>query len=111
MCLFACEWYAPIIVRTVCLTGSWPNLEPTLVSAIRTWASWRTHGPHVRLGYHFQGLSYNTLSVPYPTQPGQVGGHEGVGVVHKLGPGVENGRRIKVGDRVGIKASSLGGEE
>lgn len=43
--------------------------------------------------------------VPYPTQPGQVGGHEGVGVVAKLGPGSENGR-IKVGDRVGIKAST-----
>jgi propanol-preferring alcohol dehydrogenase len=42
--------------------------------------------------------------VPYPTQPGQVGGHEGVGIVHKLGPGSENGR-VKVGDRVGIKAS------
>lgn len=40
--------------------------------------------------------------MPYPTQPGQVGGHEGVGIVHKLGPGSENGR-IKVGDRVGIK--------
>lgn len=40
--------------------------------------------------------------LPYPTQPGQVGGHEGVGIVHKLGPGSENGR-VKVGDRVGIK--------
>lgn len=44
------------------------------------------------------------LAVPYPTQPGQVGGHEGVGIVHKLGPGSENGR-VNVGDRVGIKAS------
>ena len=42
--------------------------------------------------------------VPYPTQSGQVGGHEGVGIVHKLGPGSENGR-VKVGDRVGIKVS------
>jgi NADPH:quinone reductase-like Zn-dependent oxidoreductase len=48
--------------------------------------------------------------VPYPTQPGQVGGHEGVGIVVKLGPGSENGR-IKLGDRVGIKASALGEEE
>ncbi|RDW68517.1 hypothetical protein BP5796_09174 [Coleophoma crateriformis] len=40
--------------------------------------------------------------LPYPTQPGQVGGHEGVGIIHKLGPGSENGR-VKVGDRVGIK--------
>ena len=48
--------------------------------------------------------------MPYPTQAGQVGGHEGVGIVHKLGPGSENGR-TKVGDRVGIKASkSLGYE-
>jgi propanol-preferring alcohol dehydrogenase len=43
--------------------------------------------------------------LPYPTQPGQVGGHEGVGVVHKLGPGAEGGN-IKVGDRVGIKVCS-----
>jgi len=41
-------------------------------------------------------------ALPYPTQAGQVGGHEGVGVVHKLGPGAEQSR-IKVGDRVGIK--------
>lgn len=41
-------------------------------------------------------------TVPDPTQPGQVGGHEGVGIVHKLGPGSENGR-VKIGDRVGIK--------
>jgi propanol-preferring alcohol dehydrogenase len=40
--------------------------------------------------------------LPYPTQPGQIGGHEGVGIVHKLGPGSEAGR-VKVGDRVGIK--------
>lgn len=46
--------------------------------------------------------------MPYPTQAGQVGGHEGVGIVHKLGPGSENGR-VKVGDRVGIKARSFDG--
>ncbi|CZT01525.1 hypothetical protein WAI453_006968 [Rhynchosporium graminicola] len=40
--------------------------------------------------------------LPYPTQAGQVGGHEGVGIVVKLGPGVEDGR-VKLGDRVGIK--------
>jgi threonine dehydrogenase-like Zn-dependent dehydrogenase len=45
-----------------------------------------------------------TSVVPYPTQAGQVGGHEGVGIVHKLGPGSEAGR-VKVGDRVGIKVS------
>jgi propanol-preferring alcohol dehydrogenase len=44
--------------------------------------------------------------VPYPTQPGQVGGHEGVGIVVKLGPGSENGR-IKLGDRVGIKVRTF----
>ncbi|KAI5370094.1 Putative GroES-like superfamily, alcohol dehydrogenase-like, NAD(P)-binding domain superfamily [Septoria linicola] len=40
--------------------------------------------------------------LPAPTQPGQVGGHEGVGKVVKLGPGTENST-VKVGDRVGIK--------
>jgi len=41
-------------------------------------------------------------TLPYPTQPGQVGGHEGVGRVVKLGPGTE-GSGIKIGDRVGVK--------
>lgn len=45
------------------------------------------------------------MKVPYPTQAGQVGGHEGVGIVQKLGPGSENSH-VKVGDRVGIKVSS-----
>lgn len=40
--------------------------------------------------------------LPLPTPEGQVGGHEGVGVVQKLGPGAELGN-VKVGDRVGIK--------
>jgi propanol-preferring alcohol dehydrogenase len=51
---------------------------------------------------HSEREKYLTAPVPYPTQPGQVGGHEGVGIVHKLGPGSENGR-VKIGDRVGIK--------
>jgi propanol-preferring alcohol dehydrogenase len=51
---------------------------------------------------HSKREKYLTALVPYPTQPGQVGGHEGVGIVHKLGPGSENGR-VKIGDRVGIK--------
>ncbi|APA06634.1 hypothetical protein sscle_02g014040 [Sclerotinia sclerotiorum 1980 UF-70] len=46
--------------------------------------------------------------LPYPTQAGQVGGHEGVGIVQKLGPGTENGR-IKLGDRVGIKNQKISG--
>jgi len=45
----------------------------------------------------------NTWSIlPYPTQEGQVGGHEGVGTVVKLGPGAETSN-VKIGDRVGIK--------
>lgn len=40
--------------------------------------------------------------LPYPTQPGQVGGHEGVGAIVKLGPGTETAA-VKLGDRVGIK--------
>lgn len=42
------------------------------------------------------------VSLPHPTQPNQVGGHEGIGKVVKLGPGAENSN-VKVGDRVGIK--------
>ena len=40
--------------------------------------------------------------LPFPTQAGQVGGHEGVGKIVKLGPGTESAG-VKVGDRVGIK--------
>lgn len=40
--------------------------------------------------------------LPFPTQPGQVGGHEGVGKVVKLGPRAD-AAGLKVGDRVGVK--------
>ncbi|KIW06511.1 uncharacterized protein PV09_02944 [Verruconis gallopava] len=40
-------------------------------------------------------------ALPFPTPAGQVGGHEGVGTVVKLGPGAES--ICKIGDRVGIK--------
>ena len=39
---------------------------------------------------------------PHPTQPGQVGGHEGIGKVVKLGAGTESSN-LKIGDRVGVK--------
>lgn len=42
------------------------------------------------------------FALPAPTQPGQVGGHEGVGKIVKLGPGSE-AAGVKVGERVGIK--------
>ena len=47
--------------------------------------------------------------LPFPTQPGQVGGHEGVGKIVKLGAGTESSG-LKIGDRVGIKwlASACG---
>ncbi|KAL9071429.1 MAG: hypothetical protein Q9157_005462 [Trypethelium eluteriae] len=41
-------------------------------------------------------------ALPAPTQKGQVGGHEGVGKIVKMGPGTENSA-VKVGDRVGVK--------
>lgn len=40
--------------------------------------------------------------LPFPTQAGQVGGHEGVGTIVALGPGAET-TGVKIGDRVGIK--------
>ena len=40
--------------------------------------------------------------LPFPTQPGQVGGHEGVGEIVALGEGAEAMGR-KIGQRVGIK--------
>lgn len=51
------------------------------------------------------GIMENTWrALPFPTQAGQVGGHEGVGIVQKFGPGAE-GKHIKLGDRVGIKVN------
>lgn len=41
-------------------------------------------------------------ALPHPTSPGQVGGHEGVGEIVKLGAGAE-ANSVKVGQRVGIK--------
>jgi propanol-preferring alcohol dehydrogenase len=41
-------------------------------------------------------------TLPFPTPVGQIGGHEGVGVVQKLGQGADIGE-IKLGDRVGVK--------
>lgn len=49
------------------------------------------------------GVMENTWrGLPYPTETGQIGGHEGVGVVQKMGPGAEL-TNVKLGDRVGIK--------
>lgn len=41
-------------------------------------------------------------ALPYPTSPGQVGGHEGVGTIVSMGPGTESAH-VKMGQRVGIK--------
>lgn len=49
------------------------------------------------------GVMLNAWKIlPFPTQAGQVGGHEGVGKIVKMGPGTDNSA-VKVGDRVGIK--------
>ncbi|CAG7944261.1 unnamed protein product [Penicillium salamii] len=49
------------------------------------------------------GIMTNTWSLlPFPTQPGQVGGHEGVGKVVKLGADTD-ASGLKIGDKVGIK--------
>lgn len=44
----------------------------------------------------------NSWAMPAPTPEGQIGGHEGVGYVAKLGPNLEKSP-IKLGQRVGIK--------
>jgi len=49
------------------------------------------------------GIMTNSwASLPHPTQPNQVGGHEGIGKIVKMGPGSES-TDLKIGDRVGIK--------
>ncbi|KAH9826949.1 Alcohol dehydrogenase GroES-like domain [Teratosphaeria destructans] len=47
-------------------------------------------------------MTNSWAALPAPTQPGQVGGHEGVGKIVKMGPGTDIAK-VKVGDRVGIK--------
>lgn len=47
-------------------------------------------------------MTNSWAALPYPTQQGQVGGHEGIGKVVKLGPGAE-ASGVKIGDRVGVK--------
>ncbi|CAI7671485.1 unnamed protein product [Penicillium palitans] len=50
----------------------------------------------------FSIMTNKWSAFPNPTQPGQVGGHEGVGKVVKLGAGTESSN-LKIGDRVGVK--------
>jgi hypothetical protein len=60
----------------------------------------RTHSGVCHSDLGVMTCSWKTL--PYPTQAGQVGGHEGVGKIVKMGPASDN-KGVKVGDRVGIK--------
>jgi propanol-preferring alcohol dehydrogenase len=66
---------------------------------VLTYKLCRTHSGvcHSDLGV----MTNSWKSLPFPTPAGQVGGHEGVGKVVKLGPGAE--AIVKIGDRVGIK--------
>ncbi|QDS73799.1 hypothetical protein FKW77_005879 [Venturia effusa] len=48
----------------------------------------------------FGVMTNSWKGLPFPTAAGQVGGHEGVGKIVKLGPGSAG---VQVGDRVGIK--------
>ncbi|KAF9252302.1 hypothetical protein CBS147333_152 [Penicillium roqueforti] len=50
----------------------------------------------------FSIMTNRWSAFPHPTQPGQVGGHEGVGKVVKLGADTESSN-LKIGDRVGVK--------
>ncbi|KAL8759784.1 MAG: hypothetical protein Q9199_000508 [Rusavskia elegans] len=61
------------------------------------------HLTHSGVCHSDLGIMENSwAALPYPTQKGQVGGHEGVGTIVKMGPATENAA-VKVGDRVGIK--------
>ncbi|OJJ65611.1 hypothetical protein ASPBRDRAFT_35810 [Aspergillus brasiliensis CBS 101740] len=65
----------------------------------------RNHGSRTHSGVCHSDLGVMTNSwraLPFPTPERQVGGHEGVGVVVKIGPGCDNAG-IKEGDRVGVK--------
>lgn len=47
-------------------------------------------------------MDWQWAALPYPTQKGQVGGHEGVGKIVKLGLGSDKST-LEIGDRVGVK--------
>ncbi|KAF1988987.1 GroES-like protein [Aulographum hederae CBS 113979] len=47
-------------------------------------------------------MTSSWAGLPLPTEEGQVGGHEGVGKIVKMGAGTD-AAAVKVGDRVGIK--------
>jgi propanol-preferring alcohol dehydrogenase len=70
------------------------------LSHILTCMSSRTHSGVCHSDLAVMTNGWKTL--PAPTQAGQVGGHEGVGEIVKLGPGTEMSG-VKMGDRVGIK--------
>ncbi|GAP84370.2 putative alcohol dehydrogenase II [Rosellinia necatrix] len=59
-----------------------------------------THSGICHSDYGIMMNSWKTL--PFPTEPGQIGGHEGLGHIVKLGEGAESAG-VKIGDRVGIK--------
>ncbi|PKX90808.1 zinc-dependent alcohol dehydrogenase [Aspergillus novofumigatus IBT 16806] len=59
-----------------------------------------THSGVCHSDYSVMTNSWKML--PHPTMTGQIGGHEGVGKVVKLGPGAESSG-LKIGDRVGVK--------
>ncbi|MCJ1397092.1 hypothetical protein MMC11_000284 [Xylographa trunciseda] len=86
-----------------------PAMEPMLTYCARQYP---LRGLPLRLWYYDElgtilpssasqaGLNHSQWkSLPYPTSPGQIGGHEGVGTIAKLGPGAELAG-VKVGDRV-----------
>jgi len=49
-------------------------------------------------------MTASWIALPFPTQPGQIGGHEGVGTIVSMGPSASAAESpVKIGDRVGIK--------
>ncbi|KAF2969681.1 hypothetical protein GQX73_g3910 [Xylaria multiplex] len=58
---------------------------------------------HSGICHSDHGIMMNSWkTLPVPTKTGQVGGHEGLGHIVKLGEGAEKAG-VKIGDRVGIK--------
>jgi propanol-preferring alcohol dehydrogenase len=49
-------------------------------------------------------MTSSWVALPFPTQPGQIGGHEGVGTIVSMGATPSGTTApVKIGDRVGIK--------
>lgn len=95
------------VLINLCVLPLKPNIshspKPTITYIAQHSILTSPRSTHSGVCHSDMGVMLNAWkTLPFPTQAGQVGGHEGVGKIVKMGPGTENAA-VKLGDRVGIK--------